>query len=297
MIHNVNMCDVGCVCALSSRSAAMNVELAQMIALIAYGNGYLSSERRESRELLPSHSTFQHVFNISFQKWETVDSIPRSSGILAKNTRGWFSQLETDRNRYLKLDLLNLQHLPPPYATSLFTAGGAWVIQTDQGKCWQPKWSFLQQKSRQTRMWNVEYWERDNIPVIGDFPDIQNAYQDLENCLVEAKDFSMRRKFGWEKCFEKALLLLDNRSPVLPFYADLLPSTFMNIKVRQLLAGALQAWVFGGLGSWNDMHITDSSLENEYQQIPKSLYASVIQIVGAVTNSTANDRLRALSTC
>jgi hypothetical protein len=275
----------------------MNVELAQTIALIAYGNEYLSSESRESRELFPSHSTFQYISDVSFQKGKGLDPRPQRSEILAKNTRGWYSHLEANGIRYLKLDLLNLQHLPPPYATSLFTAGGAWVMQTDRGKCWQPNWSFLQLKSRQARMWKVEYGERDNIPVIGDFPNIQTAYQDLENCLVEAQDFSIRRKFGWEKCFEKALWLLHDPSPAIPFYADLLPPTLRNIKVRQLLAGALQAWVFGGLGSWNDMYVTDSSLEKENQQISKSLYMSVIQAVGAVTNSTADDRLRTLSTC
>ncbi len=103
---------------------------------------------------------------------------------------------------------------------------------------------------------------------------------------MEAQDFSIRRKFGWEKWFGKAIELLHNLSPVLPYYADLLPSTFRYVKVRQLLAGALQAWVFGGLGSWNDLYITNPSLEKEYQRISKILYEAVIQSIGAVTNST-----------
>jgi hypothetical protein len=275
----------------------MNIELAQTIALIAHGNEYLSSSRRELHELFPSHSTFQYVSDVSFQRGKALDPRPGRSETLARNTRGWFSRLGIDRIRSLKLDLLNLQHLPPPYATSLFTAGSAWVIQTDQGKCWQGNWSFMNPGSRQAKIWKVDYWEHDNIPVIKDFPDIETAYRDLESSLVEARNFSEKRKFGWEKWFGKAVELLHNPSPVLPFYADLLPSTFENTKIQQLLAGALQAWVFGGLGSWNDVYITDSSLEKEYQQISKSLYASVIQAVGAVTNSTANDRLRARSTC
>lgn len=286
---------MGCLSALPALLITMNIELAQTIALIAYGNEYLSSPRRVSRELVSSHSTFQCVFDVSFQKRETLNPLFGESEILAKNTRDWFSRLETDGIRYLKLDLLNLQHLPPPCATSLFTAGGAWVIQTDQGKCWQSNWSFVCPGSRQARLWKVEYWEHDNTPVVRDFPDIETAYRDLENALVDAQAFSERRKFGWEKWFRKALQLLHDPTPVLPFYADLLPSTVRNIKVRQLLAGALQAWVFGGLGSWNDVYITDSSLEKEYQQISKSLYGSVIQSVGSVTNSTVDDRLSQLS--
>lgn len=269
----------------------MNVELAQTIALIAYGNAYLSSGDMEPRELFPTHSTFQFVSNVTFQRSKE----PRKPGILANDTQSWIFDLGIDGTRYLKLDVLNLQHLPTPYATSLFTAGNTWVIQTDKGQCWQPIWSLVQQKSRQSRMWKVEYWERANIPVIGDFPDIQSAYQDLENCLVEAQDFSMRRKFGWEKWFEKALQLLHDPSPVLPFYADLLPSVLKNIRVRQLLAGTLQAWVFGGLGSWNDVYIADSSLEMEYQKVSKSLYKAVMQSVVSVTNSTADYRMSQVS--
>ena len=273
----------------------MNGELAQIVALITHGNEYLSSPRKDTLELFPSHSTFQYVSEVSFQKKKSLDEAPGKPEILANDTRSWFSHLGTDGIRYLKLDLLNLQHLPPPYATSLFTAGGAWVIQTDKGKCWQANWSFLNQRSRQARIWKVEYCERDNIPIITDFPNIETAYRDLENSLAEAQNFSVKRKFGWEKWFGKAIELLHDSSPVLPLYADLLPSTFKNAKVRQLLAGALQAWVFGGLGSWNDMYITDPSVEKEYQQISKRLYGAVIQSVGAVTNSTADDQLKELS--
>ena len=275
----------------------MNIELAQTMALIAYGNEYLSSERGESSELFPSHSTFQYVSDVSFQKRIAIDYAVGKSEILANDTHGWFFHLGTDGIRYLKLDLLNLQHLPPPYATSLFTAGGAWVIQTDKGKCWEGNWSFMNRRTQQTGIWKVEYYERYNIPVITDFPNIETAYRDLENTLVEAQNFSERRKFGWGEWFGKAIELLHDPSPVLPFYTDLLPTTFKNIKVRQLLAGALQGWVFGELGSWNDTYIGDSSLEKEYQQISKNLYAAVIQSVGSVANSTADDQLMELSTC
>lgn len=273
----------------------MNVELAQTIALIAYGNEYLSSLSGKSRELFPSHSTFQYVSDVSFRRGKELDDAVGKPEILANDVRGWFSHLETDGIKNLQLDLLNLQHLPSPYTTSLLTAGGAWVIQTDQGKCWQPGWSLMHPGSRQARPWKVEYWERENTPVIRDFPDIETAYQDLENALVGTQNFSQRFKFGWEKWFGKALHLLHDPSPVLPFYADLLPPMVRTIKVRQLLAGALQAWVFGELGSWNDVYIIDSSLEKEYQQLSKNLYVAVIQSVGAVTNSTIDDRLSQLS--
>jgi hypothetical protein len=274
----------------------MNLELAQNIALIVYGNEYLLSLRRDPPELFPLHSTFQYVFDVSFQKGRALDQALGKPQILAKNTRSWFSHLENAGIKYLRLDLLNLQYLPPPYATSLLTAGGAWVIQTDTGKCWQAKWSLQNERHHQARVWGVEYWESDNSPVITDFPDIETAYNDLKNSLLEAQDFSIKWNFGWDKWFAEAISLLQSPSPIQPYYADLLPNGYKNIRIRQLLAGALKAWAFDGLGSWNDTYIADSSQELEYQQISKRLYLAVIQGVGAVTNSTADDRLMAFPT-
>ncbi len=96
---------------------------------------------------------------------QPLDQALGKAKILAKDTSSWFAYLESEGNRYLKLDLLNLQHLLPPYATNLFTAGSAWVIQTDKGKCWQANWSFMNSRTWNARIWKVEYYERDNIPM------------------------------------------------------------------------------------------------------------------------------------
>jgi len=119
--------------------------------------------------------------------------------------------------------------------------------------------------------------ESDNSPVITDLPDFECVYSNLESSLLEAQIISERWQLGWEKCFAEAASIMQNHSPALPYYKDLIPDGIENIKIRQLLAGALQAWVFGGLGSWNDMYISDPSLEKEYQRISRRLYVAVIQ--------------------
>jgi hypothetical protein len=269
----------------------MNLELAQIIALITHGNEYLSSPGKDVLELYPWHSTFQFVSNVSFREEKSTGGTSRNSQIIVNVTHTWFSHLEAEGVKYLKLDLLNLDMLPSPYATSILTAGGAWVIQTDMGKCWQAKWSLQKEGHPQAGIWKVEYRESDNSPVITNFLDIETAYSVLKNSLLDAQDFSLRWKFGWDKWFAEAISILQSPSPIQPYYADLLPHGFENIRVRQLLAGALKAWVFGGLGSWNDMYIANSSQENEYQRISKSLYQAVIQSVGAVVSATAGNRL------
>ena len=98
---------------------------------------------------------------------------------------------------------------------------------------------------------------------------------------------TLKYGFDWEKWFAEALELLNSPSAIPPYYADLLPASFENKKCRQLLAGALIGWVFGGLGSWNDMYFREHSLEREYQLVSKNLYRAVIQSIGAVANFTS----------
>ena len=88
----------------------------------------------------------------------------------------------------------------------------------------------------------------------------------------------------------QAIEVVQNPWPVLLFSTDLILNTVENESVRQLLAGSLKAWVFGRLGSWNDMYITDPSQERKYQGISKYLYRAVIQAYGATANSTADER-------
>lgn len=265
----------------------MNVELAQIVALITYGNEYLTSLRYDVLELFPTHSTFQYVSDVSYYKEETFQDISQKSRIVTKDSRTWFSYLRSQGVQFLKLDLLNIQSYLPLHVPSVFTGGGAWVIQTDKRTCWQSKWLLKNQRHPQCKIWAVEYRERDNQPVIMDFPDITTAHQDLEISLAEAQDFSKKYGFDWEKWFAEALELLKSPTPVLPYYSDLLPPKYENVKGRQLLEGALKGWVFGGLGSWNDMYFRESSQEREYQKVSKNLYKAVIQSVGAVANSTS----------
>jgi hypothetical protein len=46
----------------------MNGELAQIVALIAYGNEFFSAPQGDPPELFPSNSTFQYVANVSFTR-------------------------------------------------------------------------------------------------------------------------------------------------------------------------------------------------------------------------------------
>ena len=117
----------------------MNGELAQIIALILYGNSYLSSREEDILELSTSHSTFQFVSSVKFQKEKSFLDNFRKSQIIARDTVTWFSYLKNEGVQALKLGILNLSGDLPQYIASAFASGGSWVIETDKRKHWRER--------------------------------------------------------------------------------------------------------------------------------------------------------------
>jgi len=108
----------------------MNNKLAQIFALISFGNEYLTSFRDDVLDLLSFHSTFQYVSEVSFYKKKTLQDTSKKTRVVAKDSRTLFSYLKSQGVRHLKLDLLNIQDYLPLHVPSVFTNGGDWVIQT-----------------------------------------------------------------------------------------------------------------------------------------------------------------------
>lgn len=87
------------------------------------------------------------------------------------------------------------------------------------------------------------------------------------------------------KPFASALAALNgNRSDWKGY--DLAPSSFLPPCAEDLLAAAQWAWVFGGMGSWNDMSFEGDD-STEYAQLTQELYAAVNEAVVVATNATA----------
>lgn len=56
-------------------------------------------------------------------------------------------------------------------------------------------------------------------------------------------------------------------------------------KIEYLLDACQSAWVFGGMGSWNDIWIEDENILNEYKIVSNNLYSSLISTIIQSVNS------------
>lgn len=263
----------------------MNGELAVLIALCLHGNEWLASAVAPAPALDTSNSTFQYVSRVhatspqrrllGTRTWEADGVAP------------WLEHLATSGTRRLTfVDAgASPSGLPEPVAAA-FAGGGRWALASDgpSPRLWRSHWSVQDRSRSDGRIWAVELTGAPQprpVPVHGDWA---TARDSLRQALDAIRGFADTTGLGfWAAWFAEAIELLDAPDPVVPYNPDLAPAA-LGIESRRLLAAAVKAWVFGGMGSWNDVVPADAGLQDEYDRRTAELYAAVMGAVAAVTN-------------
>jgi hypothetical protein len=108
-------------------------------------------------------------------------------------------------------------------------------------------------------------------------PELREAAKNLQKALAAAEAFAENHDLvDSADLFAEALELLDNPAPEIPYHPDLVPSSFDALN-RKVLACACMAWVFGGMGSWNDAGFETDAISFE-------LYRALLHAFAAATN-------------
>jgi beta-lactamase superfamily II metal-dependent hydrolase len=82
---------------------------------------------------------------------------------------------------------------------------------------------------------------------------------------------------------------LNSEKPEVDFYHnDLISIENYDLQNRQLLLSASKAFVFGGMGSWNDMGFENEETNKKYNELSTELYNTMNQAIVCAIN---NDRI------
>jgi hypothetical protein len=102
--------------------------------------------------------------------------------------------------------------------------------------------------------------------------------------LQELIDFTTRNKLdNWTNVFLSALNKFEINNPSELLGDDYLPSNCYSLEAKQILVACDQAWVFGGMGSWNDVvNVDDYDL---YRRLTNNLFDTLNNSVAAAINS------------
>lgn len=254
----------------------MNGSLAQCIALTAHGRAILA-DRMEPVELLTNNTTFQYVRELKF--------LDRAGNTACKDTLRWFAALKRQGATALKLIERSVKADLPEHLGVAFAGFDPWGLQVDlreKHEMWVPVWEVARKHKKDNRIWRVTYWSVGLIPS-PEQDDVSQAAAELRGALEAIRDFARGEASDWVAWFDKALDCLNSDRDI-PYHPDLLPSVGYRRAARRLLASASQAWVFGGMGSWNDIGV-EKPKQPQYDACSGRLYRAVIGACCVATNS------------
>jgi hypothetical protein len=265
----------------------MNGELAQIITLVAHGNLFLHGGETEKIDF-SGNSTFQYVSSIKFARYRSNQD--KEGVVIANSVSDWFDFLRSIKVTRLwniafgwqRQDILE-------HVADAFASGVPRAIQADSPngfELWYPKWKTGGQKQKP---WLIEYRSL-MFPNSQAIPaqTLSTIKEHLRHATLGAKNFSERSDINasnWATWFAKSLDLLDSPDPKSPFYPDLLPDMGFSLEAHQILASAEQAYVFGGMGSWNEMGFEQFKTQKEYKKVTEELYEAIKLAIIMASNS------------
>jgi len=271
----------------------MTGTLAQIISLTSYGNDFLSSKQIVN-DYYPLNSTFQFCNLVDFRDFKRpLFSKPKET-IIAKDPNEWFNYLQLSNCKKIRLYYRHSKN--QTFATDhklagMVGGGGTWLIETiydDHSNYWSNRWEVTKKDDPNNKIWSVNYVVTHKKQPVNDLHfDLHETFDLLEKELIEIGDFASEKKlFDWSGIFSKAKTILHHSSPNLEYYhKDLIAEKNYSLLAKQILFAAGSAWVFGGMGSWNDLGFDTKDENQRYEELSARLYDAINQSILAAINS------------
>lgn len=173
--------------------------------------------------------------------------------------------------------------------------GGRWLLAVAHGKgmdCWEASWDVGDQNAPDQRIWRVRYGlvgENAAIAPPRQRP-LEEITSDLRTTLSTIRSFAEEHDLrGFAEAFGRAEACLSDADPFARVYhKDLAPPGLLGPQEARVLACSQAAWVFGGMGSWNDMGF-EGDEQARYDRLSNDLFCLLNEAISAATNTTATN--------
>lgn len=271
----------------------MQGSIIQTLSLAIHGNAFLRGYT--GTPFFPGNSTCQFCKDISFILLQPGMGQP-SEVPFANAPDEWFANQARRGARRHRVWWASGgdPKMPDRMLVGFVGGGGHWRIDTllaDASESWEGYWRVGDQKDPERRIWNVTYvrgsW-RPTAPFVQKLT-LGAHVEKLEKLLPEASAFARRQSLtSFAEFFERGLDCLHAPNPLAKvFHKDVAPQGFLPVDAERLLAATQAAWVFGAMGSWNDLGFTSfKSLEREeYEQLSERLYHALNEAAIDAANS------------
>jgi hypothetical protein len=272
----------------------MNGPIAQLVALACHANAVLRI--RAAPSFFPVNSTCQFCDSVDFVRlkraWLTNSF---TEAPLAANPDAWFEQLKASGNRavFVRHSPQNQPGISDRMSAAFVGGGGRWLLEARTltgSDYYEGRWTVWDQNAPQKRIWRVTYGliAESSPSQAASEKDLLCLKADAASALSEIETFARRQNLSrFADCFRKAIDCLDSDRPFdLVYHKDLAPDEILARESAQLLAAAQAAWVFGGMGSWNDLGFEGTD-QQTYEALSERLFDLLNRVICAATNSSA----------
>ena len=265
----------------------MQGSIAQLLALTVYGNEFLRG--RDIGDFWPSAPVFMFCRRVAF-----VLAEPGQHGEVAyaPDPPGWLERLRADGVVGLRL------HQAPQSdsdrndrMTVGFVGGGRrWMIEAVKKECsdvWEPRWELGDADAPDRRIWNVTYGRTtsnyrhmDPAPV-----DVERVRVQIDAALAAMTEFAETHGVeSFAASFRAGRVALASDGALQP-PLDMPAVGRLALPYKRLLAAAQAAWVFGGMGSWNDMSF-EGTTQKRYDRLSDDLFMLLNEAVALAASSS-----------
>lgn len=263
----------------------MQGTIAQMVALTLYGNHFFQT--RKAVDFFSNNSTCTFCQSVVFMERVSTERL------FARTPSAWYEKLCTEGFHGLRLHY-TLDKGPDldRNLVAFVGGGGRWLIEavhdSSSSDYWATRWQVGERKP-DNRIWVVTY-DRVASRVSSsqkDVSDLSTTIEALGSVLQALVHFSEKQTLtNFARCFSIAIDLLSDPAPLTKvFHSDLSPSGYLSREAQALLAAAQAAWVFGGMGSWNDLGF-DGDDQKTYDFLSTQLYTLLNTAIIQATNTS-----------
>lgn len=272
----------------------MQVSILEALTLTMVGNAALRGKNgrgKDVRGFWPNASVFRYTQGCEFLAPDDHGEMRQ----VAADPNAW---LAAQRQAHLGFRLHNLPsareagqlgHIEERMLVGFVGGGPRWVIEAvgrERSQLWEGG-QRLVDRDPAGKIWAHAYFLRgETAPQSAPGPSLAATADDLRGVLKDAEGLAHELDAdSFRDCFTTALAALAGKGARGAGFADLTRYGEPSPEALALLDAVGSAWVFGGMGSWNDIGAPDG-LRDRYDRVSEALFVALCQAISAAANST-----------
>jgi hypothetical protein len=261
----------------------MQTPIARIVALTCHANAKLRGLRIPT--MGPDHSTMKFVASSEFLVSGPWTCVARDESEFL-GVGGEHDYLRTCEARSAHLDWSDEGAARPYRTAGSVGGGGLWTMTTycanGEALQWRTREQIGDRAAKDGRIWRTTTyvaWVDGTEPPAVVPPAL--AERALRAQLVLAEKYAAEHAPQFAGNFVRALRSLDGKRS--GHHQDLVPPGALEETAMRIIDAVQVAWVFGAMGSWNDM----GEPTGDFEKVSDTLHRTLIAVLVAATNSGA----------